>query len=184
LATRFELGERAGISKAELLEELERVLGERRKQGLVSALVVDEAQSLSEQLLEEVRLLANTETVTQRLLPVVLAGQPELRDRLNDPRLRQIKQRVALRCKLTAFTLRETAAYIAARIKTAGGDASTLFTRDAVMLVHEASRGIPRTISVLCDNALLAGFALGRRPIDRGIIRDVSRNFDLEHAAD
>jgi general secretion pathway protein A len=183
LAQRFELGRRAESSKAELIDGLERVLRERRENGQITALVVDEAQSMSDALLEELRLLANTETTTEKLLPVVLAGQPELRDRLNSPRLTQLKQRIALRCEIAPFSLAETAAYIAARVRIAGGDAVTLFTRDAVMLIHERSRGIPRTISAVCDNALLSGFALRRRPVDREIIREVSRDFDLGEVA-
>jgi type II secretory pathway predicted ATPase ExeA len=179
LARRFELGSRAAESKAVLLPELERVLRERRASGEITALVIDEAQSLSIELLEEVRLLANIETATEKLLPLVLAGQPELADRLNDPALRQLKQRVALRCELAPFELAETAAYIANRIRTAGGDAARLFTREAVTLIHEHSRGIPRTISVMCDNALVSGMALGRQPVDRAIVLEVSRDFDL-----
>ena len=161
--------------KPVLLGELEQVLRERRAHGEITALVVDEAQSLSAELLEEIRLLANIETPTEKLLPLVLAGQPELAARLNDPALRQLKQRVALRCEIAPFELPETAAYIASRIRTAGGEASRLFTREAVMLIHERSRGIPRTISVMCDNALLSGFALGRQPVDREIVLEVSR---------
>ena len=179
LAHRFELGEEAAQSKTALLEHLERALRQRRAQGVISALVIDEAQSLSLELLEEVRLLANIETATEKLLPLVLAGQPELAVRLNDPSLRQLKQRVALRCEIAPFDLPETAAYISSRIKTAGGEASRLFTREAVMLIHEFSRGIPRTISVMCDNALLGGMALGRRPVDREIVSEVCRDFDL-----
>jgi general secretion pathway protein A len=182
LAHRLGLGERAGESKADLLEALDRELPDRRERGQVTALVVDEAQSLSDELLEEIRLLANSETLTEKLLPVVLAGQPELRDRLNQPRLRQLKQRVALRCEIAPFGLAETAAYIAARIRTAGGHAGSLFTREAVMLIHELSRGIPRTISAVCDNALLTAFALGRRLIDCAIVQDVARDFDLGSA--
>ena len=110
----------------------------------------------------------------------VLAGQPELRNRLNDPGLRQLKQRVALRCEIAPFSLQETAAYVAARIRHAGGEAARLFTREAVMLIHEHSRGIPRTINVMCDNALLTGLGLGRRPIDREIVQEVVRDFDLD----
>jgi general secretion pathway protein A len=179
LARRFQLSARAAESKAALLPELEQVLRERRASGVVTALVIDEAQSLSLELLEEVRLLANIETATEKLLPLVLAGQPELADRLNDPALRQLKQRVALRCELAPFDLAETAGYIATRIKTAGGDAARLFTREAVTLVHEYARGIPRTISVICDNALVSGMALGRQPVDRAIVLEVSRDFDL-----
>ncbi|HJR59563.1 MAG TPA: AAA family ATPase [Vicinamibacterales bacterium] len=179
LARRFDLSPRAAESKAVLLAELEAVLRERRARGELTALVVDEAQSLTVELLEEVRLLANIETTTQKLLPLVLAGQPELADRLNDPALRQLKQRIALRCDITALDLSETAAYIATRIRTAGGDASRLFTREAVVLIHEHSRGIARTISVMCDNALVSGMALGRQPVDRAIVAEVSRDFDL-----
>lgn len=180
LAHRFELGEEAAQSKTALLEHLELALRERRTRGEITALVIDEAQSLSVELLEEVRLLANIETATEKLLPLVLAGQPELAARLNDPALRQLKQRVALRCELPSLELSETAAYISTRIKTAGGEASRLFTREAVMLIHEFSRGIPRTISVMCDNALLGGLAVGRRPVDREIVSEVCRDFDLQ----
>jgi type II secretory pathway predicted ATPase ExeA len=179
LANQFELGDRAAHSKAALLDDLEREVTRRRTQGKVTALVVDEAQSLSSELLEEIRLLANTETATDKLLPVVLAGQLALRDRLNEPGLRQLKQRVALRCELAPFTLEETAAYITARIRIAGGEGSRLFTREAVMLIHDRSEGIPRTINVICDNALVTGFAAGRRPVDRQIVQDVARDFDL-----
>ena len=98
------------------------MLRERRAQGVVTALIVDEAQALPLELLEEVRLLANIETTTEKLLPVVLAGQPQLAGRLNDPELQQLKQRVALRCELPPLDLQETAAYIAGRIRIAGGD--------------------------------------------------------------
>jgi general secretion pathway protein A len=179
LAARFGLGAHAAESKAAMLEELERVLVERRTRGEITAMVVDEAQTLASDLLEEIRLLANIETSTDKLLPVILAGQPELRERLNEPGLRQLKQRVALRCEISPFTLEETAAYIATRIKLAGGEATRLFTREAVMLIHEQSRGIPRTINVLSDNALLTAMGLGRRPIDREIVREVARDFDL-----
>jgi len=179
LADRFALGEGAAQSKTTLLVELERAIRERRGRGEISALVVDEAQSLSQELLEETRLLANIETATEKLLPVILAGQPELSDRLNEPGLRQLKQRVALRCHISEFDVSETAAYIANRIRIAGGEAARLFTREAVILIHERSRGIPRTINVICDNALLSGFALDRKPVDRETVLEVARDFDL-----
>jgi general secretion pathway protein A len=179
LASRFKLGERAAVSKATMLQELEAVLGERRGRGETTALVVDEAQSLSPELLEEIRLLANIETTTTKLLPLVLAGQPELAERLNAPGLRQLKQRVALRCEIAPLDLQETAAYIAFRVRRAGGEPSRLFTREAVVLIYEHSRGIPRTISVMCDNALVNGMALGRQPVDKEIVIDVARDFDL-----
>ena len=182
LSRELDLGSQAAESKATLLMELERGLRERRAAGEVVALVVDEAQSLGYELLEEIRLLANIETPTAKLLPLVLAGQPEFAARLNDPALRQLKQRVALRCEITALTLPETAEYIASRIRAAGGEGSRLFTREAVMLVHEHAKGIPRTISVICDNALVTGMALGRQPVDSGMVLEVCRDFDLSAA--
>jgi len=178
------LGSRLGLepdphrSKATLLAELEPILRRRQADGQITALVIDEAQALPDEILEEVRLLANLETGAGKLLPVLLAGQPELATRLNEPRLRQLKQRIALRCELKPLSLHDAAAYIASRIRTAGGDPSNIFTREAVKLIHEYSRGLPRTISVMCDNALMAGFALDRQ-VDRDIVREVCRDFDL-----
>jgi type II secretory pathway predicted ATPase ExeA len=183
LARGFSMSPAAAVSKATLLAELERTLLERRRCGEIMALVVDEAQRMSDELLEEVRLLANIETATAKLLPLVLAGQPELADRLNENSLRQLKQRVALRCDLSPLSLPETAAYIAFRIRTAGGEASRLFTREAVELIHASSRGIPRVVSVICDNALLSGFALGRKPVGSEIVTEVIRDFDISAAA-
>jgi general secretion pathway protein A len=179
LSVRFELSSHAARSKAAMLNELETVLRERRARGEITALLVDEAQSLSGELLEEIRLLANSETTTEKLLPLVLAGQPELKDRLNATELRQLKQRVTLRSEITPFSQQETAAYIAWRIRTAGGDAAKLFTREAVMLIHERSGGIARTISVMCDNALLTGFGLGKQPVNYDTVMEVVRDFDL-----
>lgn len=179
LASRFELSAKAGRSKSAFLDELERVLRDRRTRGEISVLVVDEAQSLSGELLEEIRLLANIETTTDKLLLLVLAGQPEFAARLNDPALRPLKQRVTLRCEITPFDMAETAAYIASRIATAGGDSARLFTREAVVAIHECARGVPRTINVICDNALLGAFALGRLPVDRSVVMDVVADFDL-----
>jgi general secretion pathway protein A len=176
LAIKFDLGPEAGNSKAVLVDRLERHLLERHDRGETTALVIDEAQTLSVELLEEVRLLANIEKPSAKLLPLVLAGQPELADRLEEPGLRQLKQRVTLRCELEPFTLSDTATFIASRIRTAGGDPSRLFTREAVALIHEYSRGIPRTISVICDNALVSGMALGGRRVDRPIVIEVGRD--------
>jgi general secretion pathway protein A len=148
-------------------------------------LVVDEAQSLPLDLLEEIRLLANIETAEGKLLSVVLAGQPELAVRLNEQELRQLKQRIALRCELRALTRDETLIYVAGRIRAAGGVAGQLFTREAVMLMHERAAGIPRTISVIADNALVSGFALSQRPIIAATVVEVCRDLDLaEHSGD
>ena len=182
LASRFELGAGAETSKASLLGGLESIIRRRHSRREITALVIDEAQALPDEILEEIRLLANMETPTHKLLPVVLAGQPELAERLNQPGLRQLKQRIALRCELKPLDLPDTAAYIASRIRTAGGDPANIFTRQAVTLIHEYSRGLPRTISVMCDNALMSGFALDQRPVDGDIVLEVCRDFDLKAA--
>jgi len=180
LALKFDLGPESSGSKALLLERLEALLRERRACGETTALVIDEAQSLSVELLEEIRLLANIETPSAKLLPLVLAGQPELGARLEDANLRQLKQRVTLRCHIEPFEVAETADYIASRFSTAGGVASRVFSRDAVTLIHEYSGGIPRTISVICDNALVSGMALGRDHVDRAIVVEVCRDLRLK----
>jgi general secretion pathway protein A len=179
IALQIGLSAEAADSKSTLLAELDVFVRERRAAGEIVALVVDEAQSLSDDLLEEIRLLTNIETADEKLLPLVLAGQPEFAARLNEQGLRQLKQRVALRCELSPLTLHETAAYIATRIATAGGDSSRLFSREAIMLIHEHSHGIARTINVICDNALVSGFATGRQPVGREIVLEVCRDFDL-----
>jgi general secretion pathway protein A len=174
LAPAFSLSERAVSSKTVLLRELESVLRQRLAQGIVTALLVDEAQVLPLELLEEIRLLANIETNTEKLLPVVLAGQSQLADKLNNPELRQLKQRVALRCELLPLDLMETTAYIAGRVRIAGGD---------VELIHHCSGGIPRTISVICDNSLVSGFAADQRPVGRALVYEVCNDFDLHPPA-
>jgi general secretion pathway protein A len=184
LAAHFGLSSRASGSKAAFLLELENLLKQRRDRDERTVLVLDEAQSMSLELLEEVRLLANVETNEDKLLSVIIAGQPEIAERLNSPTLRQLKQRVSLRCSLRALTLGETAAYLAGRIRAAGGVGATVFTREAVRLIHEAAAGLPRTISVIADNALLGGFAIGQRPVDTHVVREVCRDFDLSAVAE
>jgi general secretion pathway protein A len=180
LAARFGLSDEASQSKAAMLIELEALLRARRASGEASVLVVDEAQSLPAELLEEIRLLANIETNDEKLLSLIIAGQPELADRLNDQSLRQLKQRVALRCELHPLSPQETAGYIAGRIRAAGGTGARVFTREAVALIHERSLGIPRTISVIADNALVGGIAAGQRPVGSELVREICRDFDLK----
>jgi general secretion pathway protein A len=179
LAWGFGLDPAAEQSKTRFLLELTRKLEQRHAEGAPSALIIDEAQCLPYELLEEIRLLSNIETAVDKLLPVVLVGQPELAERLNEPSLRQLKQRVALRCVLPALDASETAAYVANRVAIAGGDHRQLFTADAVAAIFEHSDGIPRTISVISDNALVSGFAADERPVSRRTVLDVCRDFDF-----
>jgi general secretion pathway protein A len=178
LTEAFALPDAAG-SKSRFLGALRRHVEARHARGQLTALVIDEAQSLPYEILEEVRLLSNIETTTTKLLSVVLAGQPELADRLNDSRLRQLKQRIGLRCELTVFDLPETAAYMAGRLRTAGGVPVDIFTRDAVCAVFEGSGGIARVINVIAQNALLGGFGQQIKPVSRAIVEEVCRDFDL-----
>jgi general secretion pathway protein A len=179
LAYGFGLSNAASRSKTHFLRELEAVLRKRHAGGATTALIVDEAQAMPDELLEEIRLLANTETSTEKLLSVVLVGQPELAERINERSLQQLKQRVALRSKLPALTAQESTAFIAERLRIAGGELRTVFDADAVTAICACSAGIPRTISVVCDNALVSGFALDQRPVGRSIIVEVCRDFDL-----
>lgn len=183
LARAFGLSEAAGVSKTRFLFELRRELQERHKAGALSALVIDEAQSIPYELLEEIRLLSNIETTTTKLLNVILAGQPELSDRLNDSSLRNLKQRIGLRCQLKPMELNETASYIAGRIRIAGGRPEQIFTREAVAAVYASSGGLPRTVNVLCDNALIGGFAAQVKPINVAFVEEVCRDFDIRVAA-
>jgi type II secretory pathway predicted ATPase ExeA len=180
LASGFELSKDATTSKTQFLLELSRMLTERYEAGHISALIIDEAQSLPHDLLEEVRLLTNLETSTEKLLPVVLAGQGELATRLNEDSMRQLKQRISLRHVLVPFDLHETAAYMDTRLRLVGGDIRQLFTPAATALIYERSRGIPRVVSVICDNALLGAFAAKRRPVDKNVVVDVCRDFDFQ----
>lgn len=179
MAIEFGLSADAASSKTRFLTELQRDVEGRYACGGLTGLIVDEAQSMPHELLEEIRLLGNIETTSTKLLNIVLCGQPELAGRLNDASLRQLKQRVALRCELQPLTLAETASYISGRIRIAGGSPSTIFTREGVMAVFEGSAGIPRTINVVCDNALIGGFAAQKRPVPVEIVEDVLRDFDL-----
>jgi len=179
IARGFGLDQSCSESKARFLTEFQRDVYERHEAGGLTTLIIDEAQSLPYDLLEEVRLLANIETSTVKLLNLVLVGQPELAARLNEQSLRQLKQRITLRAHLAPLDLKETAAYIAGRLRIAGGVVNEIFTKNAVMAVHELSTGLPRIINVLCDNALVGGLAAGRKPVDADIVREVGRDFDF-----
>jgi general secretion pathway protein A len=169
-------------SKTKFLADFREHLEQRHRRGLVTALLLDEAQSLPSELLEEVRLLSNIETTTDKLLNVLLIGQPELADRLNESGLRQLKQRIALRWEIRTFSLAETAAYVAGRLRIAGGVPADVFSRDAITTVHRLSNGVPRVINVICDNALIGGFAARTKPVTKSLVDDVCRDFDFRSA--
>lgn len=167
-------------TKPELLATLGQALESRHSRGLRTVLIIDEAHGLSPNVLEEIRLLSNFESNTAKQLQIVLTGQPELRNVLNNPDLRQLKQRVALRCVIKPLpTVEETDRYITSRLLVSGAARTDLFSQDAIDYIYRCTEGIPRNINNLCDNALLAGYAAGELTIGRSIIQEVAESFDM-----
>ena len=174
------LGIKEWSNKSDLLTALGRVLDDRHRRGLRTVLIIDEAHQLSEYVLEEIRLLLNFESDTAKHLQIILTGQTELRDVLNKPNLRQLKQRVALRCNMHALpNVEEVERYITERLLIAGSQQPNIFTPGAIDFIFQCSDGIPRQINNLCDNALLAGYAAGEQVIGRQIVEQVADNLDL-----
>lgn len=165
--------------KSQVLIRLNHWLLERYRAGETAVLIVDEAQNLSPHVLEEIRLLTNLETSTEKLLQIVLSGQPELEQKMNQPGLRQLRQRVTLRCKTYPLTLEETSGYIGERLRVANADGVPIFTPSAIEAVHRFARGIPRVINLLCEHALVSAFVDQKRPIQEETIEEVAREFDL-----
>ena len=155
---------------AQRLFELNEFLIDQHRQGLSPVLVIDEAQNLSLATLEAVRLLSNFETSSQKLMQILLVGQPELRDKLNSPELRQLKQRIGLRCHIGPLSPEETRLYIRHRLRIAGTSDAGIFTDAAIQRITEYSEGIPRVINIVCDHCLLSGFADSKRRIDSGVV--------------
>ena len=172
-------------TKSELLLELGKALESRHSRGLRTVLIIDEAQGLSPHVLEEIRLLSNFESDTAKQLQIVLTGQPELREVLNNPDLRQLKQRIALRCVIKALpNVEETDRYVTSRLLVAGATRTDIFSSASIDYIFRCSEGIPRNINNLCDNALLAGYAAGEPVIERSIIEEVAETFDMLPRAD
>jgi general secretion pathway protein A len=174
------LGIRDWSNKAELLEEMGRVLEARHARGLRTVLIIDEAHELSDYVLEEIRLLLNFESDNAKHLQIVLTGQPELREKLNQPNLRQLKQRVALRCNMHQLpNVDEVERYITERLLIAGSEQPNIFTPGAIDFIFQCSEGIPRQINNICDNALISAYAAGEQIIGRQLIEEVADNLDL-----
>jgi len=165
--------------KSQVLLKLNQWLLERYQAGERAVLVVDEAQNLSPQMLEEIRLLTNLETSTEKLLQIVLAGQPELEWKLNQPQLRQLRQRITLRAKTLPLTLDETRGYIFERLRIAGNDGEEIFSPEAIEMLHQHARGIPRVTNLLGEHALISAFVDQRKPVTPDIVDEVARDFDL-----
>lgn len=174
----------AGRNKCELLLDLSKFLVSRGSKNLTTVLIVDEAHDLPVETLEELRLLSNLETTEDKLLQIILVGQPELDKKLESTELRQLKQRIALRTQLNALTAQQTQEYIEQRLRIAGADPTTrpLLSPEAIAGVHNYSRGFPRLINILCENALMSAYARQAPAVSERMIEDVAKDFHLEPA--
>jgi type II secretory pathway predicted ATPase ExeA len=166
--------------KSQVLLRLNQWLLERYRSGETAVLIVDEAQNLSSELLEEIRLLTNLETSTEKLLQIVLAGQPELEERLKLPQLRQLRQRITLRCRTSALSLDETYGYIAERLRIAGANGEPIFSKEAIQTIHLYSRGIPRVVNLLCEHSMINAYVDTLRPVPAHLVEEVAREFQLD----
>jgi general secretion pathway protein A len=167
-------------SKVSMLEGLNHYLIKQLKQGHIVSVLVDEAQNLNDEALEGLRLLSNLETDQEKLLQIVLMGQPELERKLDQPTLRQLKQRVAVQCRLEPLTNKEVGPYIDFRLRVAGYEGKGLFHRDAIQEIACYSKGIPRLINIICDNALLNAYAQSEETVSSDIIKEVARDLRLK----
>jgi general secretion pathway protein A len=167
-------------SKSQQLLKLNHWLLDRYRAGETVVLILDEAQNLTFPVLEEVRLLTNLETSTDKLLQIVLSGQPELEDKLKLPELRQLRQRIMLRCKTTPLTKEQTHDYILRRLKIAGAGEAPIFSPEAMDAVHIYSLGIPRVVNLLCEHSLVNAYVDQQRPIKSKVVEDVAREFQLD----
>ena len=167
-------------SKSQQLMKLNGWLLDRYRAGETVVLIIDEAQNLTYPVMEEIRLLTNLETSTEKLLQIILSGQPELEEKLKLPQLRQLRQRIMLRCKTAALSKEQTQSYIVERLKIAGAPDDAIFSAAAVDAIHIYSLGIPRVINLLCEHSLVNGFVEQQRPIQPKIVEEVAREFQLD----
>lgn len=166
-------------AKSQVLLRLYNWLLERYRAGETAVLIVDEAQNLSDEVLEEIRMLTNLETFTEKLLQIVLVGQPELEHKLKQPQLRQLRQRLTLRAKTYPLTLEETRAYVQQRLRIAGSNGQQIFDPEAVAAIHRYASGIPRVINLLCEHCLVSAFVDQQKVIFPAVVDGVARDFDL-----
>jgi general secretion pathway protein A len=167
-------------SKTEVLFALNEMLLRRANSNQTTVLIVDEAQNLEWEVLEEIRLLGNLENRHGKMLQIILSGQPELGERLEETQYRQLKQRIALRCKLRPFNASETAQYVATRLAHAGMKEQTVFPQDVLLEIHRRTQGIPRLINSVCDNLLLTSYAMETHVVKLSMLEEVSRDLHLE----
>ena len=167
-------------SKSQQLLKLNHWLLDRYRAGETVVLVIDEAQNLTYPVLEEIRLLTNLETSTEKLLQIVLSGQPELEEKLKLPQLRQLRQRIMLRCRTAPLSQEQTQEYITERLRIAGASGAPIFGPKAIETIHVYSLGIPRVINLLCEHSLVNAFVEQQRPIEPKIVEEVAHEFQLD----
>ena len=167
-------------TKSQQLMSLNQWLLDRYRAGETAVLIVDEAQNLTYPVLEEIRLLTNLETSTEKLLQIVLSGQQELEEKLKLPELRQLRQRIMLRCKTSPLTKEQTHDYIAERLRIAGASGELIFSPKTVETIHLYSLGIPRVVNLLCEHSLINAYVEQQRPISPKIVEDVAHEFQLD----
>ena len=167
-----------GLDRLDTLAVINQFLLQQVQRGQDTVLIIDEAQDLTDELLEQVRLLSNLETDNRKLLQIVLMGQPELRDRLNNPRLRQLRQRITVRYHLPPLSRNEVMQYVQHRLEVSGAKGFPYFTRPAFWRVYNYSKGIPRLVNAICDKALLAGFVQQREKIDYKMVGHAVRELE------
>jgi len=165
--------------KSQILLRLYNWLLDRYRAGETAVLIVDEAQNLTEEVLEEIRMLTNLETFTEKLLQIVLVGQPEFEEKLRQPQLRQLRQRLSLRAKTHELTLAETKAYVQQRLRIAGSNGQEIFDPEAVVSIHRYANGIPRVINLLCEHCLVSAFVDQQNVIKPAVVDNVARDLDL-----
>src|SRR6202451_4565487 len=166
-------------SKSAVLQRLYNWLLDRYRAGETAVLIIDESQNLSDEVLEEIRMLANLETFTERLLQTVLVAQPELEQKLKQPQLRQLRQRLTLRAKTHPLTPDETKAYIQQRLRNAGSNGQQIFDPESLAAIHGYASGIPRVINLLCEHCLVSAFVDQQKVIGPAVVDGVARDFDL-----
>jgi general secretion pathway protein A len=166
--------------KGQVLVRLNQWLLERYRNRRTTVLIVDEAQNLTPPVLEEIRLLTNFETASEKLLQIILCGQPELDDKLRDPNLRQLRQRITIRCKTHPLDVEETKGYIRERLRVGGANGTPVFSNEAMETIFRYAKGIPRVTNLLCEHSLINAYVEQQRPVSANVVDQVAHEFELD----
>jgi type II secretory pathway predicted ATPase ExeA len=170
------------LSKGQMLIQFYNWLLDRYRAGETAVLIVDEAQNLSEELLEEIRMMTNVESSTEKLLQIVLVGQPELERTIKQPQLRQLRQRLTLRARTYPLSLGETKLYVGQRLRIAGSNGEEIFDPESLAAIYRYSNGIPRVVNLICEHCLVSAFVDQQKVVKASVVDAVARDFDLDDA--